>query len=420
MKPPFPLREAHAHVLWHGRALSMLDLSGCGSVRECLDLVAGRTGGTAREGAWVVAHGARVEAWAERRWPTRGELDAVAGGRACCLMSFDYHAAVANTAALSAAGLLAGPGPNGGVIARDRAGEPTGVLLETAAHAAWGAAPPATAAEERGFAESALADFARLGFVEVHDLLSPPALGPMLADMDRAGRLPVAVRLFAPVAEGEAATAAAAEWGRERVSLAGLKLFADGTLNSRTAWMLHPYADPMPGMETGKVVAGPAEIEAAVAKAEGLGLPLATHAIGDGAVRAVLDAIERRGSGRGRRGAIRHRVEHLEVVDEADISRFAELGVVASVQPCHLLPDIDVLRRSLPHRLDRVLPLRELLDAGLVPGETLIFGSDAPIVRPDPGDSVRAAIDRGRGDGVTIGEGQALTEAEAWAGFALG
>jgi predicted amidohydrolase YtcJ len=105
------------------------------------------------------------------------------------------------------------------------------------------------------------------------------------------------------------------------------------------------------------------------------------------------------------------------LIDETDVPRFTRLGVIASVQPCHLLYDIEALHRGLPHRLDRVLPLRELIDAGLEPGRGLIFGSDVPIVRADPKDSIRAATHR-RSEAHTpeqaVGLGQRLTEAQAW------
>lgn len=158
----------------------------------------------------------------------------------------------------------------------------------------------------------------------------------------------------------------------------------------------------------------PEQLVRAVREAEALRLPLATHAIGDGAVRAVLDAIE---TVRPRTPGFR--IEHAEVVDEADVPRFAQLGVIASVQPCHLLTDIEAIERSLPHRAGRVLPLRALIDAGCAPGEGLIFGSDVPIVPADPRDSIVAATLRGRSDDPgRVAPEQAITEDEAWACFA--
>jgi hypothetical protein len=161
----------------------------------------------------------------------------------------------------------------------------------------------------------------------------------------------------------------------------------------------------------------PAQIEDAVRACDAFALPIAAHAIGDASVRAVLDAIERvRPKARGQR------IEHAELIDSADVPRFADLGVICSVQPCHLLADIEALTRLLPHRLDRVLPLRELIDAGCAPGELLWFGSDTPIVRPDPEDSIQAATCRRRAgapDSEAISPEQAITPPQAWSCFEI-
>ena len=208
----------------------------------------------------------------------------------------------------------------------------------------------------------------------------------------------------------------------ERLRLAGGKLFADGTLNSRTALMLAPYREPLPDHPRGRAMTTPRELDNAIRLTESLGLHLAVHAIGDGAVRMVLDAFERTATPRP--SASRHRLEHAELIDEADIPRFARLGIVCSVQPCHLLTDIEVLTRQLPHRLHRVLPLRDLIQSGCGPGgddALLWFGSDVPIVRPDPADSLQAAIHRRRVDmpeSAAIAWDQRLTESEARAAFA--
>lgn len=410
------LREAHAHIAAHGRAMSMPDLSRCGSVGECLDRLRDEAARTAT-GGWVLAFGARIEGWREARWPTLEELDGVGGGRPVVVRSFDHHGVCANVAAMAAGGIDEGTrDPAGGVICRDAKGARTGVLLEMAASQVWNAAPEPGPAERRAHVMAALVDLARHGFVEVHDLLAQPWLGPVLAEIDGAEGLPVRVGLFVPAAELKTGARGRRAWERDRVRLLGAKLFADGTLNSRTALMLSEYADPLPGMPRGKAMLERAEIEGTLRACREVGVGLAVHAIGDGAVRMVLEAVERVGDGSN--GDVR--IEHAEIVDREDVVRIAGLGVVASVQPCHLLYDIEVLRRALPHRLDRVLPLREMIGAGLVPGKTLLFGSDVPIVRPHPGDSVQAAVFRRR-EGMTAEEAiapeQALTSAEAWACF---
>lgn len=414
----------------------MLNLAGCSGGAECLELLAGeaRRLDSAERGeratvpsGWVLAFGARTESWTDRRWPTRRELDAVIPDRACAVMSFDHHAVLGNTRALVLAGISdRTPDPAGGIVVREpRTGEPTGLLLESAAHAVWNAAPEPSEADRRAQVCAALHDLGTHGFTEVHDLLSPDWLGPLLAEMCDRGELSMRVELYPAVSKLARAADGAGEWRRDRVALGGGKLFADGTLNSRTAWMLAPYADPLPGLPCGKAIATREEIVSALRLTESLGLPLATHAIGDAAVRAVLDAIEtvageRRSRPGGRSGRLRHRIEHAELIDASDTVRFARLGVVASVQPCHLLTDIEALTRSLPDRLSRVLPLRALIDDGCAPGDLLVFGSDTPIVRPNPDDSVLAATERrraGLAESEAVALEQRITPAEAWCAF---
>jgi predicted amidohydrolase YtcJ len=268
-----------------------------------------------------------------------------------------------------------------------------------------------------------------LGFIEAHDLKSPEWLGPELAALADEGTLGMHIELYPMVEMAEATMRSRAAWERDQVRLGGFKLFADGTLNSRTAWMLHPYRDGLSDHPCGLPNWRPEQILEAVRIAERCGVGLATHAIGDGAVRAVLDAIAEAARGRSGervRHRIGHRIEHCEVIDEGDVARFAALGVVSSVQPCHLLYDIPVLLRALPHRLERVLPLRELAESGCRPGELMWFGSDAPIVPADPLASVAAAVGRGAlgvdgnadASGGQIGPNQALTQGESWEAFA--
>jgi len=385
------LREAHAHLVAHGRAASMVQLADATSAVDALERL-GDAAEALAPGAWLLGTGARPESWPERDWPTLAEIDAAVPDRPLLAWCFDYHAVLLNSAGLRAVGIgVSTPDPPGGVIVRDSTRRPTGVLLESAALRAWAAVPEPTLAESREHVERALSDLASLGFDEVHDLKSQPWLGSMLADLDRDGRLPLRVHLYPLVDDLPAVAAGRHAWESDSVRLAGGKIFTDGTLNSRTAWMLHDFAEPRPVHPRGTPMMTAAEIDAAIVVCEGLGVGLATHAIGDGAVRAVLDAVERV-----RPRACRVRVEHAEIVDGADVPRFARLGVVCSVQPCHLLADIEALRRFLPHRLDRVLPLRDLIDAGCEPGRLLLFGSDTPIVRPDPSDSILAATARGR------------------------
>lgn len=420
------MREHHAHIAAYGQSLALPNLADCGSLSECLDRVRDAAA-EVRAGGWVRMLGARIESWPERRWPTLLELDRAASHRSCVIMSFDHHAAAANTSAMRAGGIRAGqPVPPKGVVCVDADGAATGLLLEHAAYKVWEAAPEPSRDEVRGHVLAGLTALKALGYTEVHDMHSQEWLGPVLAGLERAGELPVdRVLLYPNVTKLEGAHALRARWESDRVVLAGGKLFADGTLNSRTALMLAPYKEPLEGLPQGQMMATPAEVSRALELTMSLGLHLAVHAIGDGAVRMVLDAIEKNGTGFPAHASgdsqQRHRIEHCELIDEQDVPRFAKLKVVCSVQPCHLLTDIDVLTRQLPHRLDRVLPLRELIDAGCTPAGAdgtglLWFGSDVPIVRAEPRDSIQAAVRRrreGMGEGEAIARGQAITESEA-------
>lgn len=412
---PVRMREAHAHVYAHGRSLSMVKLDGCRSQADMLEAI---RDAVAQGRTTVLAHGARPESWRERSWPSLEQLNEVSGKATVAAWCFDYHAMMGNSRALQLAGFEDDtPDPPGGQIGRDDAWQLTGVVYEAAAGMMWGALEP------REVGRMDLTDgmifIEMMGFVEIHDLKSQVDLGPKLkqvmelndAERDRYARYV----LYPLVQDLPETLKTRKDWQTEQIRLAGGKIFVDGTLNSRTAWMLHPFADGRPEHPAGMQLMSDKQIEDAIRLCVGEGLQLAAHAIGDAAVRAVLDAAER---ARAPRGTVR--IEHAEVIDEADVPRFAELGVIASVQPCHLLYDIEALRRACPDRLDRVLPLRELINSGLKPGRDILFGSDTPIVRPDPEDSILAATNRGRAgmaleDG--IAPGQAISEAEAWACF---
>lgn len=425
-----PLREAHGHLAALGQAMALPSLESCASVGQCLEACASAARSERQRPSgdrpFARLTGARMEGWAERRWPTPAELDAATGDVPCVVMSFCLHVAVANSAAMRAADVHPGvPVPPHGVVVVDEStGQPTGELREQAAGKAWDAAPEWSSAARRASVMAAARSLRAMGYLEVHDLHAPEWLPDVLHDLDTAGELPLRVRLYPPVAALERLHARRAAFESANVRLAGGKVFADGTLNSRTAYMIHRYDLPIPNHPRGQCLVAPAAMDEAIRAADALGLHIAVHAIGDAAVRMVLDSVERV-----RPKTTGTRIEHAEIIDVMDVPRFARLGVSCSVQPCHLLADVEALRRYLPHRLNRVLPLRELLDSGLKPGVLaddagadgspgLVFGSDVPIVRANPEDSIQAAVHRRRAgddEGEMIAPRQAISEGEAWA-----
>lgn len=456
--PRAPLREAHAHLVSFGQTMQRLDLSACVDVHDCLNKVAhaaselkvihnfddahpARTNPSHRARAsgndasttntstpWLIAWGLRPHAWPDPRWPTMHELDGACSDIPCFLAGFDHHSAVCNSLAFAAAGYNAhSPDPVGGTIVRDTNAQPTGLLLEAAYTRARDAIPQPTREQAKALLIAATSALADLGFVEAHDLYAQPWLGDVLAELDDQGLLPIRVGLFAPLepsdafASFDAFASRSREWQRPRVQFLGGKVFADGTLNSATAAMLHPYREPLPHFPLGQLLLETHDIANALRRVQHYStskspLSLAVHAIGDRAVRTTLDAYEMIPQS-SRPGL---RVEHAELIDEKDVPRFRSLGAIASVQPCHLLYDIEVLERQFPDRLNRVLPLRELIDSGLVPGKSLLFGSDVPIVPADPNASIQAAVHRRRQShpaSRAIASAQAITELEAWACF---
>jgi hypothetical protein len=198
-----------------------------------------------------------------------------------------------------------------------------------------------------------------------------------------------------------------------------MKLFTDGTLNSRTAHMLRPYADPIAEHPCGTPLMSREEIDAAFERARSEGFDVAAHAIGDAAVRGLLDAYEAVGGSA--HAGFGLRIEHAQFVDEADVPRFARLGIAASMQACHLLTDVEAILRLTPDRAGRAFPVRELADAarasGRAPCELVWLGSDTPVVPPTPADNVQAAVHRRRDEPgcPAIAPEQAITEDEAWA-----
>ncbi|MBL4809877.1 MAG: amidohydrolase family protein, partial [Phycisphaerales bacterium] len=289
---------------------------------------------------------------------------------------------------------------------------PTGVLFEHAALKLWSSVPEPDASQRRSLVLSACLHLDALGFDEIHDLKAQPWLGQVLHDLQTAGEINQRFQLFPLTTDLGATLATRDQWESDRLILAGTKIFTDGSLNSRTAWMLDPYTDTS---TTGTPMMSPRQIDDAMLMSKAHNLPVAAHAIGDAAVRAVLDSIERTSCTH-----MHPRIEHAELIHPDDIARFVKLGVIVSVQPCHLLPDIEALNTGLADRLNRVLPLRALIDSGCVPGETLIFGSDVPIVRADHEDSIQAAVHRRRADmpeSDAIGFDQSLTLEESLACF---
>jgi predicted amidohydrolase YtcJ len=375
--------DAHVHFPTWALTRREVQLHGTRSREEVLARV-GAAVARAPSGRWVRGFGWSAEGWT----PTLEALDAATGATPVALLAHDWHTLWVNSAALARAdGDLERPG---GVVERDAAGAPTGVLRETAAWAFRDRLALPADDEVLDAVRAALPVAAAEGVTAIHD--KDGAVGAL--DVFRAlrdgGELSLRVWQSLP-AERMDELAALPERGAApgaRLRAGYVKAFMDGTLGSRTARLLDRRADADErGAAEGVEVTSREAFAGIVARAAELGLPVAVHAIGDLAVRDALDAFEAT-AGAWRRRGLRQRIEHAQCVHPADRPRFAGLGVAASVQPAMATTDRDVAERVWPERLDSAYAFGSLQRAGAL----LAGGSDAPVEALAPLHGIRAAV----------------------------
>ena len=415
------LIDAHAHLMGLGEALLSADLVGTASVGEIVARLEAFAADLP-EGAWVTGRGWDQNDWGgDGAFPTRQDLDAAFPDRPVWLGRVDGHAGWANTAALRAAGIdpdaPAPAAPEGGAVIQDAEGRPTGVFVDAAEGLVASAIPAPDRAYYAEALARALAETSRYGLTGVHDAGVPLEAVPVFRQFAAEGRFPI--RNYAMITPGEIGPFCDAHpdgIDDDRVVVRSVKLYADGALGSRGAALLADYADD-PG-NTGLLFRPDEGLEATVRAAMACGLQVNTHAIGDRANRQVLDAyesaLEATGGGPGR-----HRVEHAQILSLDDLERFADLGVIASVQPTHATSDMPWAgERVGDERLEGAYAWRRLSDSGA----RLALGSDFPVERVDPLLGFYAAVTRQDAEGRPLGGwfgNQVLTRAEALRGFTL-
>jgi len=396
--------DAHIHLLNLGLSLGYVDLEGAASLRECLErvtryLAAPPEGALSVHGGWIVGRGWNRNDWLGRRegrapadrWPARDDLDAVTGDRPTVLASHDGHLAWANSAALRAAGVTREtPDPPGGELVRDIHGEPAGVLKENATAPLYAALPAPDPDALEAALRRAMDHALRLGVTGI-GTFERLEVYRACERLRARGQLGLRVVAHLALAELDEALEAGIRSGQgdDWLRHGSLKLFADGTLGSLTAAMLEPFA----GTDTrGIATLSPERMRELAQRAAAGGIATAIHAIGDGANRDALDAL----SAAPRVPAMPHRVEHVQLLHPDDLPRFARHGVVASMQPIHMVGDRDTAARLWGDRCATAYAWQPLWESGAV----LAFGSDAPIESCDPLLGLYAAVTRhGRGDG---------------------
>ncbi len=385
------LIDAHGHVTSHGRALSAVNLVGSSSEKESVARVKAFIDAHSDQ-EWVRGRGWNQVLWPGKQFPDRAGLDSVSGDRAVALERIDGHAMWANSKALELAGI--GPDtadPDGGQIIRDDSGRATGVLIDNAMDLVYAVMPPVTDADMAAYALTAMEDLARLGVTSVHDAgISAQEVRAFQSLRDR-NQMPI--RVYAMLSVLDPANDAYLRQGpiidpKHMFDIRSVKISADGALGSRGAALFKDYSD-MPGQK-GLLLLNDELLDLHIDRSMASGYQVNIHAIGTKANARVLDFLEDLIKKHDSRD-LRHRNEHSQIVRPEDIPRFAEIGVVASIQPTHATSDKNMAGDRLgEERLVGAYAWRKLLDSGA----HLAGGSDFPVESANPFFGLHAAVTR--------------------------
>lgn len=412
------LIDSHVHFVSFARRLREIDLAGIDSLEEAVRRVASRAQ-QAAPGEWLLGGGWNHNLWGLGRFPRKEDVDHITGDHPMLLRSKDGHVAWVNNIALKIGRIDASTmDPAGGEIERDPfTGEPTGILKETAETLIGDLVPEIDADTLQGLMKQAMAQVHQAGVTSVHNQEGALALATfqILAERGEMG-LRVCNAIPGEHLDKAIALGIRSGFGNEWLRIGAVKIFADGALGSRTADMLEPYDDEPENL--GIEVLSTAELKSLVSRAVRGGICVAIHAIGDRANRRALDALEasiRVGEGAG----LRHRIEHAQLLHPADLPRFAQLGVIASMQPIHCTSDMRMADLHWGKRSRWSYAWRSLLDSGA----RLAFGSDAPVEPLEPLAGIYAAVTRQRPDGSPAGgwyPEERISVMEAVYGFTMG
>jgi len=379
--------DSHLHFIDGGRQLDSVELRDAKSRDELVARVQ-RFAETLPADAWITGGN-----WDNSNWggelPTREWIDAATGGHPAWLSRVDGHMGVANTAALKAAGIdRATKDVAGGEIVRDKSGAPTGALKDNAMALMERVVPPLSNELRDRALQAAMKYVNAQGVTSVHNMGSWEDLETFQRGA-KAGTLSVRFYAVVPLATWERLRdekqrgLGSDEW----VRIGGLKGFVDGSLGSRTAAMLDPF-EGAPD-QRGLFVNTPEDLYRWISGADKAGLNVMVHAIGDRANRTLLDIYERVTQENGPRDR-RFRIEHAQHLSREDIPRFAQLGVIASMQPYHAIDDGRWAERYIGKRIETAYAFRDLLDQKA----HLAFGSDWSVAPATPLEGIYGAVTR--------------------------
>lgn len=384
--------DAHGHLMGLGEALQSVDLTGTKSYDEVIARVVERAKSTP-PGAWIQGQGWDQNDWGDTRFPTHEKLSRAVPDHPVVLSRVDGHALLANAKAMQAARITKStPDPKGGRLLKLPNGDPSGVFVDNAQDLVYRAVPAMTPEQKKEALVEAVAEANKYGLIGVHDAGESRSTIDVIEALAKEGKLNL--RAYVMIGDDSAALAHYFERGPQSALYDGhlwirsIKLYADGALGSRGAALLDPYSDDP--QNYGLLVSTPEHLQAVAVEALRHGFQVCTHAIGDRGNRVVLDAYE---------AALkivpaadhRFRVEHAQILNYADIPRFAELGVIPSMQAVHQTSDMYWAEQRLGGgRLYGAYAWRALLETGVV----IPDGSDFPVEGVNPLRSFHSAVSR--------------------------
>jgi predicted amidohydrolase YtcJ len=389
--------DAHTHFLSGGFQLSNVDLRDANSPQEFAERIKAFAAKTS-QGRWITGGDWDHERWPDAKLPAKELIDSFTRDTPVFVSRLDGHMALANSLALRLAGVTRQTvDPPGGVIVRDKSGEPTGILKDAAQNFVWKVVPPASFDERLEAARAASNYAASLGVTSVQDMSAGADVGVYQTLLDR-GELKTRIYAVSPLLAWErlAQTGVRAHFGSQMLRVGGLKGFADGSLGSTTALFYEPYRDdPSTSGIAGDEMYPEGAMLERVREADRVGLQVLIHAIGDRAndlILSIYEQVERENGKRDRR----FRIEHAQHLRPQDISRFARAQVIASMQPYHAIDDGRWAEKRIgKERAKMTYAFRSLLDSGA----TLAFGTDWTVAPLNPLLTVYAAVTRRTIDG---------------------
>jgi predicted amidohydrolase YtcJ len=417
--------DAHVHFVSGGAQLGNVQLKDATSAGEIANRIAEQAKKTPK-GEWILGGNWDETKWTPANLPTKELIDPFTPDTPVFIARYDGHSALANSLALKLAGITAGtPDPPGGVIVRDAQGNPTGVLKDAAVDYLAKFIPPLTHEQRLHAARLALAHAASLGVTSVQDMDDN---GQKFADIavfaELLERGELTARIYAaPLivnVDDQTRIGIRHAFGGPFLRIGAVKAFADGSLGSRTAYFFDPFLDQPDNHGLLSDEMQPlSRMRERMMKADAAGLQLCTHAIGDQAISMILDLYAEVAKAHGEADR-RSRIEHAQHIAAKDFDRFAQLHVIASVQPYHAIDDGRWAEPRIGHdRASRTYAFRTLLNRGV----RLAFGTDWDVAPLNPMLTVYAAVTRATLDGKNP-EGwfpeQKLTVAEAVEAYTLG